>query len=106
MLYEDNIFQKEMIELISSLKPSEEFLHFLKEVFATFCRKPNQDLLLATFYEKIAKDWRSFFPPCVDQRAINLFLIHVPQKLVVYHKQATHGISESSKVTVKSLIKL
>ncbi|CAB4024403.1 hypothetical protein AWC38_SpisGene12476, partial [Paramuricea clavata] len=86
-LREENIYPKEILDIISKLKPSESFLKFITKVFRLFCRKLNQDRMLALFYGEIIKDWRVYFPPCDNQKAINILLIHLPQKLVVYHKQ-------------------
>ena len=46
--------------------------------------------MLAMFYEEIVKDWKLYFPPCDNQIAINVLLIHLPQKLVSYHKTASN----------------
>ena len=99
-LSEENIFPKEILEVISTLNPTEEFFDFVKEVFSVFCRKCNQDQLLATFYKRMANDWKSFFPQCHDQKAINLLLIHFPQKLVGHYKakQVRMTTSSSSEV--------
>jgi hypothetical protein len=89
-LREENIYPKEILDTISKLKPSESFLKFITKVFRLFCRKLNQDRMLALFYGEIIKDWRMYFLPCDNQKAINVLLIHLPQKLVVYHKLASN----------------
>ena len=89
-LREENIYPKEILDTISKLKPSESFLKFINKVFRLFCRKLNQDRMLALFYGEIIKDWRMYFPPCDNQKAINVLLIHLLQKLVVYHKLASN----------------
>ena len=73
--------------MVSNINPSEQFIGFVDKVFGQFCRKHNnQDALLTTFYGDMVKEWKSFFPPCQDQKAINLLLIHFPQKLVGHYK--------------------
>ena len=88
-LREENIYSNTLIDTIFSLKPSDSFVEFICKVFSLFCRKRNQDAMLAMFYGDILKDWKDYFPPCSDQMAINVLLIHLPQKLVAYHKSAT-----------------
>ena len=85
-LREENLYPKDILSVVSSIKPSEQFIGFVNKVFAQFCRKHNQDALLTTFYGDMVKEWKSFFPPCQDQKAINLLLIHFPQKLVGHYK--------------------
>ncbi len=89
-LREEDIYPKEILDTISKLKPSEAFLNFIAKVFRLFCRKLDQDRMLALFYGEIIKDWKVYFPPCDNQKAINVLLIHLPQKLVVYHKLASN----------------
>ena len=72
--------------MVSSIKPSEQFIGFFEKVFGQFCRKHKQDILLATFYRGMVKEWKGFFPPCQDQKPINLLLIHFPQTLVGHYK--------------------
>ncbi len=85
-LRDENIYPKPVIDTLSKLKPCENFLKFIRKVFGLFCRKRNQDAILAMFYGEIVKDWNLYFPPCDKQIAINVLLIHLPQKLVSYHK--------------------
>ena len=63
---------------ISKLKPSEAFLNFIANVFRLFCRKLEQDRILALFYGEIIKDWKVYFPPCDNQKAINVLLNPAP----------------------------
>lgn len=85
-LREESIYPEEVIDTLSKLRPSESFLALVRNVFDLFCRKRNQDAMLGLFYGKIIKEWREYFPPCDNQVAINVLLIHLPQKLVAYHK--------------------
>ena len=85
-LREENLYPKDILSVVSSIKPSEQFICFVNKVFAQFCRKHNQDALLTTFYGDMVKEWKSFFAPCQNQKAINLLLIHFPQKLVGHYK--------------------
>ena len=87
-LREEDIYPEEILGTISNLKPSEPFLKFISKAFGLFCRKRNQDAMLAMFYGEIIKEWRVYFPPCNNQMAINVLLIHLPQKLIAYHKNA------------------
>ena len=86
----EEIYPKPILDTLSKLKPSENFLKFVTKVFDLFCRKRNQDAMLAMFYGEIVKDWKLCFPPCDNQIAINVLLIHLPQKLVSYHKTASN----------------
>jgi hypothetical protein len=67
-----------MLDTKSNLKPSESFLKFVAKVFGLFCRKRNRDAMLSLFYGEIMKDWKAYFPPCDNQIAINVLLIHLP----------------------------
>ena len=89
-LLEEKIYPKAILDTLTNLKPSENFLKFVTKVFTLFCRKRNQDTMLAMFYGEIVKDWKLYFPPCDNQIAINVLLIHLPQKLVSYHKTASN----------------
>ena len=82
------LYPEAILTAITNVKPSEEFLAFIKTILGKFCRKQNQDVLLANFYKEIYMKWETFFPLCSDQKAINLLLIHLPQKLVGYYKDA------------------
>ena len=85
---EKNLYPEEIIKLVEGLKPSEQFLKFVSEVFSKFSRKCNQDAFLAKFYGEVYKNWKSFFPACDKQVAVNVLLINFPQKLIAYHKQS------------------
>ena len=84
---EENLYPEEIIKLVEGLKPSEQFLKFVSEVFSKFSRKCNQDAFLAKFYGEVYKNWKSFFPACDKQVAVNVLFINFPQKLITYHKQ-------------------
>ena len=86
----EEIYPKPILDTLSNLKPSEKFLKFVTKAFDLFCRKRNQDAMLAMFYGEIVKDWKLYFPPCDNQIAINVLLIHLPQKLVSCHKTASN----------------
>ena len=90
-LREEGIYPEEILDTISSLKPSESFLKFISNAFGLFCRKRNQDAMLSMFYGEIIKEWRVCFPPCNNQIAINVLLIHLPQKLIAYYKNASNA---------------
>ena len=74
-LREEDIYPEEILGTISNLKPSEPFLKFISKAFGLFCRKRNQDAMLAMFYGEIIKEWRVYFRPCNNQMAINVLLI-------------------------------
>ena len=86
----ESIYPEEILDTISKLKPSESFLNFISKVFGLFCQKRNQDAMLAMFYGEIIKEWRVYFLPSNNQKAINVLLIHLPQKLTAYHKNASN----------------
>ena len=88
---EENLYPEEIIKLVEGLKPSEQFLKFVSEVFSKFSRKCNQDAFLAKFYGEMYKNWKSFFPACDKQVAVNVLLINFPQKLIAYQKQSIAG---------------
>ena len=90
MTYPQHIYPKPVIDTVSKQKPSENFLKFIRKVLGLFCRKRNQDAMLAMFYGEIVKVWKLYFPPCDKQIATNVLLIHLPQKLVSYHKTASN----------------
>ena len=98
---EENIYPEKIIKTVEGLKPSEELLKFVSEVFSKFARKCNQDAFLAKFYGEIYKNWKSFFPACDNQVAVNVLLIHFPQKLIAYHKQSSHEKSGLVEVSCK-----
>ena len=77
-----------IVTAASRLKPSVEFLDFVSEILNKFSRKRSQDVLLSVFYTEIYSKWKSFFPSCNDQKVVNLVLIHFPQKLIAYYKNA------------------
>ena len=96
-LRDEKLYPEAILTAITKVKPSEEFLAFIKTIFGKFCRKQNQDVLFANFYKEIYMKWKTFFPLCINQKAINLLLIHLPQKLVAYYKDtASSGIEEVS----------
>ena len=96
-LRDEKLYPEAILTAITKVKPSEEFLAFIKTIFGKFCRKQNQDVLFANFYKEIYMKWKTFFPLCSNQKAINLLLIHLPQKLVAYYKDtASSGIEEVS----------
>ena len=97
---EENIYP-EIIKIVEELKPSEEFLKFVSEVFSKFAQKCNQDTFLAKFYREIYKNWKSFFPASDNQVAVNVLLIHFPQKLIAYHKQSSQEKSGVVEVSCK-----
>lgn len=83
-LREEKIYPEEILIATFSVKPREEFVTFVREIFGRFCRKRKQEALLATFYQEIYNKWKSF-----RQKTVNLALVHFPQKLIGYYKQAT-----------------
>ena len=93
---EEKLYPEDIIKTVEGLKPSEEFVNFVSEVFSKFARKCNQDVFLARFYGEIYKNWKRFFPASDNQIAVNVLFIHFPQKLVAYHKQAS--TAEASEV--------
>jgi hypothetical protein len=96
-LRDEKLCPEAILTAITNVKPSEEFLAFIKTIFGKFCRKQNQDVLLANFCKEIYMKWKTFLPSCSNQKAINLLLIHLPQKLVGYYKDAaSSGIEEVS----------
>ena len=97
-IQEENIYPEKIIKIVEGLKPSEQFLKSVNEVFSKFARKCNQAAFLAKFYGEIYKNWKGFFPACDDQVAVNVLLIHFPQKLIAYHKQSSHAKSSEVKV--------
>lgn len=99
-LRDEKFYPEEILAAITNVKPSKEFLSFIQTIFSEFCRKRNQDVLLANFYKEIYLKCKTFFPSCSNQKAINLLLIHFPQKLVGYYKDAaSSGTSEMIQVT-------
>ena len=76
---EENLYPEEIIKLVEGLKPSEQFLKFVSEVFSKFSRKCNQDAFMAKFYGEVYKNWKSFFPACDKQVAVNVLLINFPR---------------------------
>ena len=58
---EENIYPEKIIKIVEGLKPSEQFLKSVSEVFLKFARKCNQDAFLAKFYGEIYKNWKGFF---------------------------------------------
>ena len=54
-LREKDIYPEEILDTISNLKPSEFFLKFFSKAFDIFCRKGNQDAMLAMFYGEIIR---------------------------------------------------
>ena len=55
-LREEIIYPEVILDTISNLKPSESFLKFISKAFSLFCRKRNQDAMLAMFYGKIINE--------------------------------------------------
>ena len=45
-LREEGIYPEEILDTISSLRPSESFLKFISNAFGLFCRKRSQDAML------------------------------------------------------------
>ncbi len=86
---EEKLYPENIIKIVEGLKPSEAFVKFVREAFSKFARKCNQDVFLAKFYGEIYKNWKAFFPACEKQIAVNVLLIHFPQKLISYHKQSS-----------------
>ena len=87
---EEKLYPEDTIKIVEGLKPSEAFVKFVSTAFSKFARKCNQDVFLTQFYGEIYKNWKAFFPACDDQKAVNVLLIHFPQKLIAYHKQSSH----------------
>ena len=103
-LREEKFYGETILTATSSVKPSVEFLAFVRTIFSNFCRKRNQDALLATFYKEIYSKWKIFFPSCKDRKAINLVLIHFPQKFIVGHyKHATSNATGEEVIILNSL---
>jgi hypothetical protein len=102
-LREEKFYGETILTATSSVKPSVEFLAFVRTIFSNFCRKRNQDALLATFYKEIYSKWKIFFLSCKDQKAINLVLIHFPQKLVGHYKHATSNATGEEVIILNSL---
>lgn len=94
-LQEEKIFSKDVLGVLLNLKPSKKFVEFVNKIYVTFSNKHNQDKMLAVFYREIVKEWKTFFPNCDNQRAVNLLLIHFPQKLVSYYKRKESANKES-----------
>ena len=43
----EKLYPEDIIKTVEGLKPSEEFVNFVSEVFSKFARKCNQDVFLA-----------------------------------------------------------
>ena len=53
---EEKLYPEDIIKTVEGLKPSEEFVNFVSEVFSKFVIKCNQDIFLARFYGEIYKN--------------------------------------------------
>ena len=91
-LRKEKFYLEEILAAASSVMPNKASLVFISGVFSKFCRKQNQDALLATFYQE-GKINGSFFASCKDQKAVDFVLIPLLQKLVDYYKQASSDIT-------------
>ena len=100
-LRDEKIYPKGIVTAASRLKPCVEFLDFVSEILNKFSRKCSQDVLLSVFYKEIYSKWKSFFPSCNDQKVVNLVLIHFPQKLIAYYKNAASVTTAEPEVILE-----
>ena len=98
-LKDENLYGEDLIATLFSLEPSEKFSTDVSVLFNEFCRKKNQDVLLEKFYTLIYSNWKEHFPSCDDQKAINLLLIHFPERLVALCKQKPM-VTEQAAVSI------
>ena len=90
---EEKLYPEDIIKTVEGLKPSEEFVNFVSEVFSKMqvCSKmqPRRFPGQISFMERSITIGKDFSQPQIHS-------IHFPQKLVVYHKQAS--TAEASEV--------
>lgn len=105
-LKDENLYGEDLIATLFSLEPSEKFSTDVSVLFNEFCRKKNQDVLLQKFYALIYSNWKEYFPSCEEQKAINLLLIHFPERLVALCKQKPM-VTEQAAVSINmDIVKL
>ena len=76
---EEKLYPEDIIKTVEGLKPSEEFVNFVSEVFSKLGRKCNQDVFLARFYGEIYKNWKRFFPASDSFHSLSSEIGCIPQ---------------------------
>ena len=102
-IWEEKLYLEDTIKIVKRLKPSKAFGKLVSTAFSKFAQKCNQDIFLMQFHGEIYKNWKAFFPACNDQKAVNVLLIHFPQKLIAYYKQFSHVLPGEVEVLQRAL---
>ena len=96
---EEKLYGTEMSNGIKTATATKALYDALYPLFATFCRKKNQDKLVESFFALIPRSCDLL--NCKDYRAANLIMIHIPDHLVgFYHtsNRAYTGETEASNI--------
>lgn len=88
-LRESQLYGEDVLAEVEKLHPSACFYESMGKLFGKFARNLSQDNFLEEFYGKMYGDWETFFPSFEKGKYVFLVLIHLPEKLVNYHKQKT-----------------
>ena len=68
----------------------------LYPLFATFCKKKNQDKLVESFFALIKRSCELL--NCKDYKASNLIMIHIPDHLVGFYHTSSKNMLEKPKL--------
>ena len=95
----EKLYGLEMCTAIEKATATKALFDALHPLFATFCKKKNQDKLVESFFALIRRSCDLL--NCKDYKVSNLIMIHVPDHLVgFYHTSSKEhtGETESSKI--------
>ena len=86
----------EMCTAIEKATATKALFDALHPLFATFCKKKNQDKLVESFFALIRRSCDLL--NCKDYKVSNLIMIHVPDHLVGFTTQAVRNILEKKNL--------
>lgn len=96
-LIKDDLFGHEINDALKNVSSSKALFQAVTTIYNMFCRKQNRDKLLEEFYGLLPTTC-DMFTNCADQNVANLIMIEIPDRLVVFFKEA-RSRKEADKAT-------
>ena len=98
----EKLYGPEMCNAMEKANATKALFDALYPLFATFCKKKNQDKLVESFFALIKRSCELL--NCKDYKASNLIMIHIPDHLVgFYHTSSKKHAGETEASQIKKL---
>ena len=99
----EKLYGPKMSNTVKTATTTDALFDALYPLFATFCKKKNQDKLVESFFALIRKSCDLL--NCKDYKASNLIMIHIPDHLVGFYRTIRkENIAETETSEIKKIL--